>query len=186
MCYVNECCCGCCSLHVGVITWAIIDALIVVYLLVDGVQKSGLLGFHLCWIVVGIADVLLVYGVAKPKVLLIKIWLVIYAISIVGDVIAVGTVVYALKYTKDVVNEGIDFDALCKGKPNCPQEEASVGSDFKLALVAVLVMALIYTVISIYFWIVVNSLRKKISDGTVLPVSQPRAIKVKNYPKARY
>jgi hypothetical protein len=79
-----------------------------------------------------------------------------------------------LQLDLDFNNLGQKFDVFSGGSSDCSNaKEAGIG-----LLIVVAVMAFIMPIISIYFWIVVNSLRKKIveSRGHVLPMqAHPQA-----------
>jgi len=79
----------------------------------------------------------------------------------------------------DFNNLGQQFNEFSEGSNDCSDAaEAGVG-----LLIVVAVMAFIMPIISIYFWIVVNSLRKKIveSRGHVLPMqAHPQAFMAGN------
>jgi len=84
-----------------------------------------------------------------------------------------------LQLDLDFNNLGQQFDEFSGGSNDCSDAvEAGVG-----IVIVVAVMAFIMPIISIYFWIVVNSLRKKIveSRGHVLPMqAHPQAFMAGN------
>ena len=173
-CYVDQCCCGCSSHKTGVIIWAILDALLNLGYAISGVASIGLGGPHIWSFVVVLADILLAIGAHTSNTGLIIVWLVVMMISIVLLFILLLLVILVIAvgatWLGITVNECSSMGAGCEGA-------AAVGISI---LVVLAIMALIMPIISIYFWIVVNSLRKKISEerNGVLPVqiNQPGVV----------
>jgi hypothetical protein len=168
----------------------------------------NIIGPHLWSMLVILADILLAIGAHTSNTGLMVFWQVIMMISIlllfVGlffalFVVLLGAAFLGLSTTTcdgsfgqslnnigqsdnfnnlqldlDFNNLGQQFDEFSGGSSDCSNAKAAgIG-----LLVVVAVMAFIMPIISIYFWIVVNSLRKKIveSRAHVLPMqAHPQA-----------
>ena len=168
----------------------------------------NIIGPHLWSMLVILADILLAIGAHTSNTGLMVFWQVIMMISILLLFVGLFFVIIAvllgaaflglstttcdgsfgqslnnigqsdnlnnLQLDLDFNNLGQQFNEFSGGSNDCSDAaEAGVG-----LLIVVAVMAFIMPIISIYFWIVVNSLRKKIveSRGHVLPMqAHPQA-----------
>jgi len=183
-CYVDQCCCGCTSHNTGVMIWAIIDALLNLAYFVMGLQSIGVGGPHLWSLLVIIADILLAIGAHTSNTGLMIFWLVVMMISIIllfiGLLLVIIAVLVGAAWLGAVQSAGCnDVEKALSGHgfntnaAGC-DEVVGIGSGI---LIGTAIVAFILPVVSIYFWIVVNSLRKRIleSRAMVMPmiIQQP-------------
>ena len=89
-CYVTQCCCGCTNLKVGVIIWAIIDAIInlsltclTIFVLTEAGVKFNECWPAFWWFGAALNDFFLVIGVHISHTGLIQLWQVDMMINIV-------------------------------------------------------------------------------------------------------
>ena len=82
-CFVDQCCCGCTDLKVGVIIWAIIDAIINLSLIVFIVTAAGAKFVNWWGVVVMLVDFILAIGAHLSNTGLILVWQVVMMINIV-------------------------------------------------------------------------------------------------------
>ena len=91
-CYVTQCCCGCTNLKVGVIIWAIIDAIInlswtsltIFALTAAGAKYTNWLGVLVThFVLLLVVDFILAIGAHTSNTGLILVWQVVMMINIV-------------------------------------------------------------------------------------------------------
>ena len=82
-CFVAQCCCGCTSLKQGVITWAIIDALVNLGMIIFAVSAAGATYVNWWGVLVLVADILLAFGAHNSNTGLMLVWMIVMMINIV-------------------------------------------------------------------------------------------------------
>ena len=82
-CFVTQCCCGCTSLKVGVMVWAIIDALVNLFMIIFAVTSAGAKFVNWWGILVLVVDFVLAIGAHLENTGLMLVWQIVMMINIV-------------------------------------------------------------------------------------------------------
>ena len=82
-CFVTQCCCGCTDLKVGVIIWAIIDAIINLSLTIFALTAAGAKYTNWWGVLVLVVDIILAIGAHTSNTGLMLVWQVVMMINIV-------------------------------------------------------------------------------------------------------
>ena len=82
-CFVTQCCCGCTDLKVGVIIWAIIDAIINLSLTIFALTAAGAKYTNWWGVLVLVVDFILAIGAHTSNTGLMLVWQVVMMINIV-------------------------------------------------------------------------------------------------------
>ena len=82
-CFVTQCCCGCTDLKVGVIIWAIIDAIINLSLTIFALTAAGAKYTNWWGFLVLVVDIILAIGAHTSNTGLMLVWQVVMMINIV-------------------------------------------------------------------------------------------------------
>lgn len=157
-CYISKCCCGCTDLKAGINIMTAIDLMFYFGIFGIGLAtgQNGWRAFR--WaglaLLILIADIILLIGVATHNVGLITFWLSIKMINII--ILFIGWIVVPLTafipHVKDVEERSQVFEEV----------EIVEYIIWSVALLVLLILPNYY----IYYWIVVNSYRKTIMSLT--------------------
>ena len=150
-CFVTQCCCGCTNLKVGVIIWAIIDAIINLSLTIFALTAAGAKYTNWWGVLVLVVDFILAIGAHTSNTGLILVWQVVMMINIV--ILFIMWMVVPIHGVKAVADTGIGTGVI----------------------VTIIGIILVLPVAYLYWWIVVYSLRSRIMEMEmqILPVQQP-------------
>lgn len=167
-CYVDQCCCGCTSHKVGVILWGIVEAVLHLTYLVVLLVFIGWPGTQAWSILVILADIGLLIGAEFSNDCLITTWLVVDMIGIIVLYInfVIGLIFLAVPaYILVLTNWA------CNGF-NLNGDICSFDiKGMEAGLTVAVAMAPIMATFGIYFWIMVNSYRKKMTSSiTIQPM----------------
>ena len=152
MCFkTNKCCCGCTDQKTGVIIWTIFDILLSLLIAVTVTVKSEEFNLFSYGFFVAIFDIILLIGIFKSIDLLMIVWLSFKILDIILCYIF-GTF---------AVVQGSIF-----GGTYVPNYQVYI------AFVIEICLGIVYITmgsVGVYFWVVVNSLRKNIIEQPTLP-----------------
>ena len=98
-CFVTQCCCGCTSLKVGVMVWAIIDALVNLFMIIFAVTTAGAKLVNWWGILVLVVDFVLAIGAHLENTGLMLVWQIVMMINIVILFIMWLVIPFVVNYT---------------------------------------------------------------------------------------
>ena len=179
-CRVFQCCCGCTDLKTGVLIWAIIDAVFEIIFVIGSVASVGST-FNYWGIIVFLADIGLAIGAYKSNTGLMLAWLVVMMIQIVVISILIGVVPIVVRFWIHFFIQLLNVKILqvfvvgtAVGTSLGGSAGGAVATPLIILTILFCIFAFVLNAVYIYFWIVVNSLRKSVIEERlmILPIQQ--------------
>lgn len=166
-CHTDQCCCGCTDMGTGIIIAAIIDIFLLLILAILNIVVMSNYG-GVWFMVVIIADILLIAGTHSKTSGLLIFWLVIAMINIVF--LFIGWIAFPIIFLVSAVVKAVEN---CDGKAICNENDVEKGfGGFEAVMYISLVFIFVLPCYYIYLWVVVKSHRENLvrMETEVLPI----------------